>query len=746
MKPKHFLFLIFLILCANSSLFALNTKNVLILNSYHKGFQWSDDVIGGIEEVFYNADIDTTVLYMDSKRISSTEYDNQIINFYKTQLENQQYDLVIAVDKFAYQFSIKNYSKLFDNTPLLFVGLEKFDKNDSKLKGIEKNIYGVKEERKISYIIKMIDRLIPKLETLYIINDQSSSGDDTESFIFNAMKEMNNKFKINYIKKSTIKQLQNKFSNNKSNEAIFFIRFYNDKTGRLHKNNEIAEMIDTFNLPTFATDTLFIGNGPVGGKLVQIKQLGKNSGKMALKILSGELITSAVITDNAYENMFDYKKIKQFALNPERLNIKFSYVNVPVSFFDKYRDFMKFIIFMTPILFLLSAILIYNLYFRIKNSKLLRNQIEFNKALLNIVESAIVWQNNSGEIIESNSKFTELMNFPSPSNPSINLNEYINQSGITDLIKSLEPFMTNTDVGNEIILQDNNNAEHIYFIHYKQYAENLYNNSGTVTIFTEITKERQARLEKDKQQDFIIQQSKLAEIGEIFSSIAHQWKTPLVEISTIAQEQLYLDSDNKEQEHKYVDDIMTQVTYMTETINDFQSFIMPSQRKTVFNINEAVVKMMDIISHNMKYNYIDVNIIVDPNTNLMLCGYRNELMQTLLNIVNNAKEQILKNKDKNKNKDKYKEKTKGQIKIKIKNVNHFVQIEIEDNAGGIPNEYLPLIFDPYFSTKKDGHGIGLYMAKLIIEDKMHGQISAKNTSLGAKFIIKLEVSHENISS
>ena len=115
-------------------------------------------------------------------------------------------------------------------------------------------------------------------------------------------------------------------------------------------------------------------------------------------------------------------------------------------------------------------------------------------------------------------------------------------------------------------------------------------------------------------------------------------------------------------------------------------------------------------------------------------------MQTLLNIVNNAKEQILKNKAKNR------DKTKGQITINIKNINHFVQIEIEDNAGGIPNEYLPLIFDPYFSTKKDGHGIGLYMAKLIIEDKMNGQISVENTSEGAKFIIKLEVSHENFSS
>ena len=736
MKSKHLLLLIIFILFGNSCLFALNTKNILILNSYHKGFQWSDDVIDGIEEVFYNKNIDTTVLYMDSKRISSTQYNNQIITFYKTQLENQKYDLILAIDKFAYQFSIKNYNKLFNNTPLLFVGLEKFDKKDPLLQGLEEKVYGILEERKVSYIIKMIDRLMPKLKTLYIINDQSASGDDTESFIYSAMKEVAGKFKINYIKKSTMKELKNKFSINRLNEAVFFIRFYNDKTGRLHKNSEIAEMINSINLPVFATDTLFIEKGIVGGKLVQIKELGINSGKMAMKILLDKKIQSNIITDNSYINMFDYEKVKQFNLNPKRLNVKYSYVNTPISLFDKYRDFMNFIIIMIPVLFLLITVLIYNLYFRVKNSKLLRNQIEFNKALLNIVENPIVWQNKDGEIIESNSKFIELMNFPSPSNHQIKLIDYIKKSDSKYLIESLSEFLTNTDVGNEIVLHDKEGLEHIYFVNYKEYDENVYNNSGVVTSFTEITKERQARLEKDKQQDFIIQQSKLAEIGEIFSSIAHQWKTPLVEISTIAQEQLYLESDNTKQDHQYVDDIMKQVSYMTETINDFQSFIMPSNRKTIFNINDAVVKMMDIISHNMKYNYIDVDINVAPDTNLMICGYRNELMQTLLNIVNNAKDKILKKQDKE----------KGHIQINIKNIEKFVQIEIEDNGGGIKKEYLPMIFDSYFTTKKDGHGIGLYMAKLIIEDKMNGDISVSNTINGAKFIIKLEVSNENFSS
>jgi C4-dicarboxylate-specific signal transduction histidine kinase len=125
----------------------------------------------------------------------------------------------------------------------------------------------------------------------------------------------------------------------------------------------------------------------------------------------------------------------------------------------------------------------------------------------------------------------------------------------------------------------------------------------------------------------------------------------------------------------------------------------------------------------------------------MVSGYRNELMQTLLNIVNNAKDVIVKQKAQKKIK-------RGQIYINISNVGQFVQIEIEDNGGGIQNEYINDIFEPYFTTKQSGHGIGLYMAKLIIENKMGGIVEASNTKNGAKFSIKLEmgINNENISA
>ena len=253
-------------------------------------------------------------------------------------------------------------------------------------------------------------------------------------------------------------------------------------------------------------------------------------------------------------------------------------------------------------------------------------------------------------------------------------------------------------------------------------------------IYQRIQSQKELRaieLQKNKHQQFIIQQSKLAEIGEIFSSIAHQWKNPLVEIATIAQEHVYsCNEQGDEKNSPYVHDIMVQVRYMTDTINDFQKFIMPSTAKSVFNVQEAIETMMKIISHTIKYNYIDVSIDTTKATNLNVLGYKNEFMQTLLIIVNNAKEQMKELRDAKKIK-------RGKISISIYNSSKKVIIEICDNAGGIPEEALAHVFDAYFTTKEQGHGIGLYMSKLIIEDKMGGKIRASNTLTGACFTITL---------
>lgn len=610
---KKLLLICMILLCGAMPLVA-HDKKILIINSYHRGFQWSDDVLSGMEKVFYNhPEITVNVWYMDSKRISSEEYYTKLRELYKLQLQNNHYDLIIALDNFAYDFIIKYYHELFTNEPVLFTGLEQFDPNDVRAQNIEDRIYGILEKRAIPETIPMIAKMIPHLKKLYIINDTSANGDDSEPFIQEAMYENNHQFQIEYIRKSTLEALEQKFSTPKSDEAVFFIRFYNDQEGNLYKNSQIASMIDKSALPIFITDTLFIGKGALGGKLVLVKQLGMQTGETAIDILDHRLAPLTIGVFNQYRYQFDAQKIKQFNLAPSHALKEFELVNQPQTFFDKYRKFIDAVFLISPFLVFLILGLIHNIYRRVRTEK-----------ELHAIE-----------------------------------------------------------------------------------------------------------IQKNKHQQFIIQQSKLAEIGEIFSSIAHQWKNPLVEIATIAQEHVYgCDQEMDEQNNEFVQNIMVQVRYMTDTINDFQKFIMPSSQKTVFDVHEAVQTMLNIINHTIKYNYIDVTVDTHNASNLMVSGYKNEFMQTLLNIVNNAKDQIKEAREAKKIK-------RGSIHITIFNQSKRLFLTIEDNAGGIPEEKLPYIFNAYFTTKEHGHGIGLYMTRLIIEDKMNGRIFASNHKDGACFTIIL---------
>ncbi|HIP11696.1 MAG TPA: sensor histidine kinase, partial [Arcobacter sp.] len=174
-----------------TNIFAINTKNVLILNSYHKGFEVSDTIIKNIETKFYsNKDINVDILYMDAKQIYSRDYIKQLSDLYSLQLKNRTYNLVITIDRFAYKFAVKNYSKIFTNEKLLFTGVEQFSHELAKVYGLENKIFGIIQKLQIKDNINLILKTMPNIKKLYILNDRSPSGNDSSSFILKQIKQM----------------------------------------------------------------------------------------------------------------------------------------------------------------------------------------------------------------------------------------------------------------------------------------------------------------------------------------------------------------------------------------------------------------------------------------------------------------------------------------------------------------------------------------------------------------------------
>jgi PAS domain S-box-containing protein len=236
----------------------------------------------------------------------------------------------------------------------------------------------------------------------------------------------------------------------------------------------------------------------------------------------------------------------------------------------------------------------------------------------------------------------------------------------------------------------------------------------------DITKER-ANEEHSKQQDRIIaEQAKLASMGEMIGNIAHQWRQPLNVISTLATgvklQQELGKAFEKEKLIDKMEKIDTQAQYLSKTIDDFKNFIKEDGEKRYFCISNMFESIFSLVDSSFKNSYIQV--VLDIKSEAKVLGYENELIQAFINIFNNAKD-VLRN---NQNED------ERFLFISIHNINQSVEIQIKDNGGGIPEDIILRIFEPYFTTKHQsiGTGIGLSMTNKIIKDRHGGEIVAYN--------------------
>ena len=230
--------------------------------------------------------------------------------------------------------------------------------------------------------------------------------------------------------------------------------------------------------------------------------------------------------------------------------------------------------------------------------------------------------------------------------------------------------------------------------------------------------------EKDRQ---LLQQSRLAQMGEMISMIAHQWRQPLAAISVTSSNlslKVMLDDIDNDEFEKELALISDYSQHLSKTIDDFRGFFKEDKQMEITSLDSIVNSTLSITKISIENKNIKLVTTLDSKNEFET--YPSELKQVLLNLIKNAEDILLENKTKN-----------PQITIQTKD-NTLI---VKDNAGGVPKDIIDKIFDPYFSTKKekDGTGLGLYMSKTIIEEHCNGELSVTNDDFGALFKIIIKV-------
>ncbi|MFW3343059.1 cache domain-containing protein [Aliarcobacter butzleri] len=258
--------------------------------------------------------------------------------------------------------------------------------------------------------------------------------------------------------------------------------------------------------------------------------------------------------------------------------------------------------------------------------------------------------------------------------------------------------------------------------------------SGYVSIFLE-NKLKEYKKELDNKQAILYQQSKMAAMGEMIGNIAHQWRQPLSIITTatsgmvlqkqmgVLTDEFFFEASNR---------INTSSQYLSQTIDDFRNFFIPNKEKSKVNLIEIFKKTLDLIS--AQFSSKDIEIIKNIE-GVEFESYENELIQALINILNNSRDELIK-----KDGERF-------IFVDAFEKDNFINIIIKDNAGGVIKENLDKIFEPYFTTKykSQGTGIGLYMTEEIITKHLNGTICVENVEFtynekeyfGAEFTIRI---------
>ncbi len=248
----------------------------------------------------------------------------------------------------------------------------------------------------------------------------------------------------------------------------------------------------------------------------------------------------------------------------------------------------------------------------------------------------------------------------------------------------------------------------VYF--YKQRMEEA---RATILSQQNVLKEQLAELtKKDK---IMTMQSKQAVMGEMISMIAHQWRQPLstvtLNISNFQVKRLLGEKDVYGEElDRVLDNISDTAVYLSDTINDFQTYFHPKKPAATIDVRELIQKAVNFTLPRLKGT--DIEIKIQESQAIVIHTYANEIIQVLLNILNNAIDELIEMQVK-----------EPKIEVRFFDESESVKIEIHDNAGGIHEENLESIFEPYFSTKgKNGTGLGLYMSQMIMQKQFNSHI------------------------
>ena len=538
-----------------------------------------------------------------------------------------------------------------------------------------------------------------------------------------------------YLSSKNIDDILNKLDNYDKNSVMMLLTFTSfTKDGKHISYNKALTMLSSkYKNPMLIHSSSYINmnnTNIIGGNCTDAKEQGLISLLKAKEYLNNiKMNKIGFLLNGGNRTYFNVKNLKKYGLSVDNFNVKNPVlVERPNSFYQIYKKWIFLFAFM---IFLIIAFI----FVLGRKNIALKKALENFELLAETSFGAIVIYNKEGKVKYANQRVYELTKYSKDEILNQDVFQLIYPDDL-DIVKRNIKLANTKPYDVRIMKKDKS------FFYALLKGKYIIFNGEKMRIATAIDitdrkiqeqnieninrslkqKIKDALIQNTRQLRFLQQQSKLASMGEMIGAIAHQWRQPLNALNINIQN---LDDDFEDGliDKNFLNDFINKnskiIDFMSKTIDDFRNFYRKDKVKKDFYVKKAIrdvlsIQAVQIRKHNIK--------ILLSGEDKLIKGYESEFKQVILNLINNAKDVLIEKNIKN-----------PEINIDILEN----RLLIKDNGGGIPEDLLNRIFEPYFTTKYNskGTGLGLYISKMIIEDNMHGKLSAWNEKGWAVFEI-----------
>jgi sigma-B regulation protein RsbU (phosphoserine phosphatase) len=391
---------------------AKKKKQILVLNSYHKGLSWTDNIVRGIESIFpadsYDYEVDFE--YMDTKRHFHPEYFKQLARTYKLKYEDSPFDVIIAADNDAFNFARQYRSELFPNVPLIFTGINNF--TDEMIKG-QKRVTGVVEETDVQSTIDIALKLHPYTREIVVINDRTTTGVAMKKEVLKVMPAFQNRVQFTFFDDFDIPELKDRIRKIPYDSIILLLVVNRDRTGNFFAYEEsLAVIYQEATVPIYSVWDFYLGRGIIGGMLTSAYAQGKTAAELALRILEGEAVENIpIVRKSPNQYMFDYRELQRFRVRQAQLPQESIVLNTPDTFYAQNKMLIWGIVATIVFLSVIIVILMANIVERRKIEQALRESEEKYRDLYDNAPDMYHSVDADGVIVECNETEARMLGY-----------------------------------------------------------------------------------------------------------------------------------------------------------------------------------------------------------------------------------------------------------------------------------------------------------------------------------------------